>query len=67
MTGKTEVNDLSRNGVIRMIVGGPIDGGSQRARKAQVREAYGCGQDMEPANDTPLIQFGQEERCRPRT
>ncbi|KAK4385835.1 hypothetical protein Sango_2707500 [Sesamum angolense] len=37
MTGKTEVNDLPRKGVIRMIVGGPVGGDSQRARKTQER------------------------------
>ncbi|KAL0322210.1 UNVERIFIED_CONTAM: hypothetical protein Scaly_2517400 [Sesamum calycinum] len=35
ITGKTKVNDLFRKGVIRIIVGGPIDGDLQRARKAQ--------------------------------
>ncbi|KAL0453602.1 UNVERIFIED_CONTAM: hypothetical protein Slati_1338300 [Sesamum latifolium] len=70
MTGKTEVNDLLRKGVIRMI-GGPTGGDSQRARNAQVLDAYGTvvGEvmDVAPANDTPLIQFDQEERGGPRT
>ncbi|KAL0457962.1 UNVERIFIED_CONTAM: hypothetical protein Slati_0423400 [Sesamum latifolium] len=54
-----------------MIVGGPADGDSQRARKAQVREAYGTAvrevMDVEPTNDAPLIQFNKEERSGPRT
>ncbi|KAL0317369.1 UNVERIFIED_CONTAM: hypothetical protein Sangu_2151200 [Sesamum angustifolium] len=54
-TEKTEVNDPPRKGVIRMIVGGLVSGDSQRARKAQVREAYGTStrevMDVEPAND----------------
>ncbi|KAL0455573.1 UNVERIFIED_CONTAM: hypothetical protein Slati_0896500 [Sesamum latifolium] len=71
MTGKAEVNDPPRKGVIRMIIGGPVGGDSQRARKAQVREA--CGtlvrevMEVEPTNDAPLIQFDQEELCGPRT
>ncbi|KAL0445289.1 UNVERIFIED_CONTAM: hypothetical protein Slati_2251600 [Sesamum latifolium] len=48
-----------------MIASGPADGDSQRARKAQIREAYGTTMkeimDVEPANDAPLIQFDQEE------
>ncbi|KAL0317402.1 UNVERIFIED_CONTAM: hypothetical protein Sangu_2154500 [Sesamum angustifolium] len=35
MTGKAEVTDPPRNGVIRMIAGGLVDGDSQRARKTQ--------------------------------
>ncbi|KAL0449397.1 UNVERIFIED_CONTAM: hypothetical protein Slati_1496100 [Sesamum latifolium] len=54
-----------------MIVGGPAGGDSQRARKAQVREAYETAvkevMDVEPAKDAPLIQFDQEERSGPRT
>ncbi|KAL0404542.1 UNVERIFIED_CONTAM: hypothetical protein Sradi_2095000 [Sesamum radiatum] len=49
-----------------MIAGGPTGGDSQRARKAQIREAYGTTikdvMEVEPANDAPLIQFDQEER-----
>ncbi|KAL0455008.1 UNVERIFIED_CONTAM: hypothetical protein Slati_0840000 [Sesamum latifolium] len=41
MMEKTKVNDPPRKRVIRMIAGGPAGGDSQRARKAQVREAYG--------------------------
>ncbi|KAL0411816.1 UNVERIFIED_CONTAM: hypothetical protein Slati_3771300 [Sesamum latifolium] len=71
MTGKAEVNDPPRKGVIRMIVGGPAGGDSQRARKVQVREAYGTTvkevMEVEPAKDAPLIQFDQEERNEPRT
>ncbi|KAL0405190.1 UNVERIFIED_CONTAM: hypothetical protein Slati_3832900 [Sesamum latifolium] len=71
MTGKGEVNDPPRKRVIRMIVGGPAGGDSQRARKARVQEAYGTSvrevMDIEPANDAPLIQFDQEERHGPRT
>ncbi|KAL0448051.1 UNVERIFIED_CONTAM: hypothetical protein Slati_1933000 [Sesamum latifolium] len=71
ITGKAEVNDPPRKGVIRMNTGGPAEGDSQRARKAQIRETYGTSikevMDVESANDTPLIQFDQEERCGPRT
>ncbi|KAL0410492.1 UNVERIFIED_CONTAM: hypothetical protein Slati_3638900 [Sesamum latifolium] len=53
-----------------MITGGPIGGDSQRARKAQVREAYGTTvkeiMDVKPANDAPLIQFDQEEQSGTR-
>ncbi|KAL0430605.1 UNVERIFIED_CONTAM: hypothetical protein Sradi_0686500 [Sesamum radiatum] len=53
-----------------MIAGGPAGGDSQKARKAQVREAYGTTvkeiMDVEPANDAPLIQFNQEEHSGPR-
>ncbi|KAL0457860.1 UNVERIFIED_CONTAM: hypothetical protein Slati_0413200 [Sesamum latifolium] len=34
MTGKAEVNDPPRKGVIGMITGGPVGGDSQRARTA---------------------------------
>ncbi|KAL0446462.1 UNVERIFIED_CONTAM: hypothetical protein Slati_1774100 [Sesamum latifolium] len=71
LNGKAEVSDPPRKGVIRMIAGGPAGGDSQRARKAKIREAYGTiikeVIDVEPAEDTPLIQFGQEEQCGPRT
>ncbi|KAL0400104.1 UNVERIFIED_CONTAM: hypothetical protein Sradi_2353700 [Sesamum radiatum] len=71
MMGKAEVNDPPRKGVIRMIAGGPAGGDSQRARKTQVREAYGITvkeiMDVELSNDAPLIQFDQEERSRPKT
>ncbi|KAK4406630.1 hypothetical protein Sango_0669500 [Sesamum angolense] len=71
MTGKAEINDPPRKGVIRMIAGGPVGGDSQRARKAQIQEAYGVMTremiDVEPANDAPLIQFDQEERRGPST
>ncbi|KAL0439517.1 UNVERIFIED_CONTAM: hypothetical protein Slati_2434700 [Sesamum latifolium] len=54
-----EVNDPPRKGVIRMIIGGPTGGDSQRSRKAQVREAYRTTvrevMDVEPANNAPLI------------
>ncbi|KAL0456210.1 UNVERIFIED_CONTAM: hypothetical protein Slati_0960200 [Sesamum latifolium] len=67
---KAEVNDPPRRGVIRMIVGSPASGDLQRARKTQVREAYGTTvkeiMDVEPVNDTPLIQFDQEEHSGPR-
>ncbi|KAL0444079.1 UNVERIFIED_CONTAM: hypothetical protein Slati_2130600 [Sesamum latifolium] len=57
--GKSKVNDLPRKGVIRMIVGGPIGGDSQRARKTQIRETSGVAikevMDVEPAEDTPLF------------
>ncbi|KAL0349603.1 UNVERIFIED_CONTAM: hypothetical protein Sradi_4109500 [Sesamum radiatum] len=64
MTGKAEV-DPPRKGVIRMIASGPVSGDSQKARKAQVREAYGASarevMEVEPVNDVPLIQLDQEE------
>ncbi|KAL0453925.1 UNVERIFIED_CONTAM: hypothetical protein Slati_1370600 [Sesamum latifolium] len=70
MMGKAEVNDPPKKGVIRMIAGGPADRDSQRARKTQVREAYGTTikeiMDVEPANGAPLIQFDREEQSRPR-
>ncbi|KAL0455806.1 UNVERIFIED_CONTAM: hypothetical protein Slati_0919800 [Sesamum latifolium] len=70
MMGRTEVNDPPRKGIIRMITGGLADGDSQRARKTQVREAYGIKMKeimgVEPADDTPLIQFDQEEHSGPR-
>ncbi|KAL0286919.1 UNVERIFIED_CONTAM: hypothetical protein Sangu_2715400 [Sesamum angustifolium] len=66
MKGKTEVTDSPRKGVIRMIAGSLVGGDSQRARKALVLEAYETStrgvMQVEPANDTPLIQFDQEER-----
>ncbi|KAL0406390.1 UNVERIFIED_CONTAM: hypothetical protein Slati_3952900 [Sesamum latifolium] len=71
ITGKAEVNDLPRKGVIRMIIGGPAGGDSQRARKAQVREAYGTAvrevMDVKPTNNALLIQLDQEKRSGPRT
>ncbi|KAL0427551.1 UNVERIFIED_CONTAM: hypothetical protein Slati_2929900 [Sesamum latifolium] len=70
MMGRTEVNDPPRKGIIRMITGGPAGGDSQRVKNAQVRKAYGIKMkeimDVEPANDTPLIQFDQEEHRGPR-
>ncbi|KAL0370661.1 UNVERIFIED_CONTAM: hypothetical protein Sangu_0384200 [Sesamum angustifolium] len=71
MTGKTEVSDPPRKGVIRMIAGGLVGRDSQRARKAQVREAYRTSTreviEVELANDAPLMQYDQEERRGPRT
>ncbi|KAL0448938.1 UNVERIFIED_CONTAM: hypothetical protein Slati_1450200 [Sesamum latifolium] len=68
--GKAEINDPPRKGVIRMIARSPTGGDSQRARKAQVREAYGTTvkeiMEVEPANDASLIQFDQEEQSGPR-
>ncbi|KAL0320199.1 UNVERIFIED_CONTAM: hypothetical protein Sradi_5281400 [Sesamum radiatum] len=59
MMEKIQVNDPPRKGVIRMIAGDPTVGDSQRARNAQVREAYGTTikeiMDVEPTNDAPLI------------
>ncbi|KAL0412321.1 UNVERIFIED_CONTAM: hypothetical protein Sradi_1433800 [Sesamum radiatum] len=70
MMGRTEVNDPPRKGIIRMITGGPTDGDSQRARKAQLREAFGIKMkeimEVEPAGDAPLMQFYQEECSGPR-
>ncbi|KAL0433282.1 UNVERIFIED_CONTAM: hypothetical protein Slati_2662500 [Sesamum latifolium] len=69
MMGRAEVNDPPWKGIIRMIVGGPAGGDSQRAIKTQVREAYGTKMkeimDVGPANDAPLIQFDQEEQSGP--
>ncbi|KAL0430561.1 UNVERIFIED_CONTAM: hypothetical protein Sradi_0682100 [Sesamum radiatum] len=52
-----------------MIVGGPTRGDLLRARKAYIREDYRTTikevMDVEPAQDTPLIQFGQEEQRGP--
>ncbi|KAL0281732.1 UNVERIFIED_CONTAM: hypothetical protein Sradi_7292100 [Sesamum radiatum] len=66
-----KVNDPPRKRVIRMIVSGFACGDSQRARKDQVREAYGMSvrevMDVEPANNAPLIQFDQEEQHGRRT
>ncbi|KAL0458761.1 UNVERIFIED_CONTAM: Transposon Ty3-G Gag-Pol polyprotein [Sesamum latifolium] len=66
MPRKAEISDPSRKDVKRMIIGGPVGGDSQRASNAQIREAYGTSikevMDVEPADDTPLIQFGQEEQ-----
>ncbi|KAL0430404.1 UNVERIFIED_CONTAM: hypothetical protein Sradi_0666400 [Sesamum radiatum] len=68
--GKAEASDPPKKGVIRMIAGGPTNRDSQKARKAQVREAYGTTVkeiiDVEPTNDAPLIQFDQEEHREPR-
>ncbi|KAL0405963.1 UNVERIFIED_CONTAM: hypothetical protein Slati_3910200 [Sesamum latifolium] len=54
-----------------MTTGGPARGDSQRARKASIREADGTSRKevmgIEPTDDTPLIQFYQEERRRPKT
>ncbi|KAL0434766.1 UNVERIFIED_CONTAM: hypothetical protein Sradi_0184500 [Sesamum radiatum] len=70
MIGRAKANDPPMKGIIRMITGGPTDGDSQRARKAQVREAYGIKMkeimEVEPVGDTPLIQFYQEECSGPR-
>ncbi|KAL0420711.1 UNVERIFIED_CONTAM: hypothetical protein Slati_3094000 [Sesamum latifolium] len=49
--GKIEVSDLPRKGVIRIIVGGPVGGDSQRARKAQ-EERSG---PKTPGNDALVI------------
>ncbi|KAL0461265.1 UNVERIFIED_CONTAM: hypothetical protein Slati_0014100 [Sesamum latifolium] len=65
-TGKAEVSDPPRKCVIRMTVGGSARGDSQRARKAQIRVAYGTlireVMDVEPADDAHLIHFDQEDR-----
>ncbi|KAL0355696.1 UNVERIFIED_CONTAM: hypothetical protein Sradi_4016500, partial [Sesamum radiatum] len=70
MMGRTEVNDPPRKGIIRMITSSPTDGDSQRARKAQVQEAYGIKMkeimEVEPVGAAPLIQFNQEEGGGPR-
>ncbi|KAL0305087.1 UNVERIFIED_CONTAM: hypothetical protein Sangu_3051800 [Sesamum angustifolium] len=54
-----------------MIAGSPVGRDSQRARKAQIQEAYGAStrevMDIETANDALLIQFDQKERCGPKT
>ncbi|KAL0435227.1 UNVERIFIED_CONTAM: hypothetical protein Sradi_0230600 [Sesamum radiatum] len=65
MMGRIEVNDPPRKGIIRMITDSSTDGDSQRARKAQVREAYGMKMkeimEVEPTSDAPLIQLNQKE------
>ncbi|KAL0444498.1 UNVERIFIED_CONTAM: hypothetical protein Slati_2172500 [Sesamum latifolium] len=50
MTGKAEVNDPPRKGVIRMIAGGPATGDSQRAGKAQEQNGPRI-----PGNDALVI------------
>ncbi|KAL0449614.1 UNVERIFIED_CONTAM: hypothetical protein Slati_1517800 [Sesamum latifolium] len=63
--GRFEANDSPRKGVIRMIVGGPAGGDSQRARKAQVQGAYGLAinEVMDVgAGRHPLILFRQTEQ-----
>ncbi|KAL0404452.1 UNVERIFIED_CONTAM: hypothetical protein Sradi_2086000 [Sesamum radiatum] len=71
ITRNVEVSDPPRKCVIKMIICGPIGGESQRGRNAQIRETYGTSikevMDVEPADDTPLIQFDHEERRGPRT
>ncbi|KAL0375557.1 UNVERIFIED_CONTAM: hypothetical protein Scaly_0673300 [Sesamum calycinum] len=71
ITEKAMFNDPPRKGVIRMIVGGPVGGDSQKARNAQVREAYRTSareaMDVDPTIEAPHIQFDQEERRRLRT
>ncbi|KAL0440561.1 UNVERIFIED_CONTAM: hypothetical protein Slati_2539100 [Sesamum latifolium] len=66
---KAEVNDPPRKGIIRMIAGNLAGGDSQRARKTQVRKAYGTTMeeimDVEAANGAHLIQFDQEEQNGP--
>ncbi|KAL0319571.1 UNVERIFIED_CONTAM: hypothetical protein Sradi_5218600 [Sesamum radiatum] len=67
MIGKAKVSDPPRKGVIRMTIGGPAGGDSQKARKAQVRETYGIVvrevMDVEPANDAPPIQFDRRNEA----
>ncbi|KAL0444189.1 UNVERIFIED_CONTAM: hypothetical protein Slati_2141600 [Sesamum latifolium] len=68
--GKGENNDIPRNGVIRMIAGGPSGGDSHQVRKLQVREAHQISikevLDVETTEDTPLMQFGRAERSGPQ-
>ncbi|KAL0458806.1 UNVERIFIED_CONTAM: hypothetical protein Slati_0507800 [Sesamum latifolium] len=69
--GKAEVSDPPKKRVIKMIVGGPAGGDSQKARKAQIQKAYGTAirevMDAELIEDTPLIQFEQEKQRGPKT
>ncbi|KAL0367051.1 UNVERIFIED_CONTAM: hypothetical protein Sradi_3595200 [Sesamum radiatum] len=54
-----------------MIAGGPVGGDSHHVQKSQIREAHDISMrkvlDVEAMDDTPLIQFGRAERCRPKT
>ncbi|KAL0445972.1 UNVERIFIED_CONTAM: hypothetical protein Slati_1725100 [Sesamum latifolium] len=69
MMGKVEVNDPPRKGIIRMIIGGPASGDSQRARRPGTRSLQNHDErnlmDVEPTNDAPLIRFDQEEHNEP--
>ncbi|KAL0406594.1 UNVERIFIED_CONTAM: hypothetical protein Slati_3973300 [Sesamum latifolium] len=65
MMGRAEANDPPRKGIIRMIAGGPAGGDSQRARKAQVRKAYGTKMKEITCQRCPLIKFDQEEQNGP--
>ncbi|KAL0411590.1 UNVERIFIED_CONTAM: hypothetical protein Slati_3748700 [Sesamum latifolium] len=62
---------ISRKGVIRMIIRGPMGGNSHHARKSQVREAHDISLkevlDVEAMEDAPPIQFGRAERSGPMT
>ncbi|KAL0386049.1 UNVERIFIED_CONTAM: hypothetical protein Sradi_2999200 [Sesamum radiatum] len=68
---KNDNNDIPRNGIIRMIAGGPSGGDSHQARKSQVREAHQISikeaLDIETVEDAPIIQFGRVERLGPQT
>ncbi|KAL0291959.1 UNVERIFIED_CONTAM: Retrovirus-related Pol polyprotein from transposon [Sesamum radiatum] len=58
MMGRTKVNDPPRKGIIRTITGGPANGDSQRARKAQIQAArptyFGDAYDQMQLGDAPL-------------
>ncbi|KAL0421108.1 UNVERIFIED_CONTAM: hypothetical protein Slati_3133700 [Sesamum latifolium] len=68
---KIDSNDPPRKGVIRMITGGPVEGDSHHARKAEIRKAHNKiitkVLDVETADDTPIIQFGRTEHSGPKS
>ncbi|KAL0416884.1 UNVERIFIED_CONTAM: hypothetical protein Slati_3520300 [Sesamum latifolium] len=57
--------------VIRMIVGGPTEGDSQRTRKAQIRDAHGVTMkevmDVEALDDTPLFSLDEQNDLGPNS
>ncbi|KAL0291191.1 UNVERIFIED_CONTAM: hypothetical protein Scaly_2646100 [Sesamum calycinum] len=61
MTGKTKVNDPPRKGVIRMIVGGPVGGDSQRDRKPRYEKPMGYRQEKKGYENRI-----QDDRGRPK-
>ncbi|KAL0445547.1 UNVERIFIED_CONTAM: hypothetical protein Slati_1682600 [Sesamum latifolium] len=68
---RTDPNDLSRKGVIRLIAGGPVGGDSHHARKAEVRKAYDETieeiLDVEATEDTPIINLKKQNIQDPKT
>ncbi|KAL0439367.1 UNVERIFIED_CONTAM: hypothetical protein Slati_2419700 [Sesamum latifolium] len=68
---RAEPSNPPHKGVIRMIVGGPVGGDSNHAKKAQVREAHDITTkeilDVEALEDNPLLQLGRAKRSGPKT